>query len=220
MARIETEDDMEVPVSEEVVSHAEMRAMLWGRQRENTNTSNEELSPGTCDDDINVKALGNVDGNGTKRKLPRPTSLSDEWKELTRIKESESRESIPQLRMHSKKSIWKNFISLCAGLMLAFTSFLPLRNIQTSLLYTDHLGYISLATVYFSFMIGCIVAPWIVQNAKPKGLLLLAMSSHVFYVAGKFTPIILHFTSGICSVWVSTSTTMVRPRASDRKLRN
>ena len=168
-------DDVE---KEAEVSHAEMRAMLWGRQRQSTES-------------VENSVPNNEDSSQCSQRASRPTSLSDEWKELTRIRSCEntaSRESIPELTLHTKKSIWKNFLSLCTGLMLAFMSFLPLRNIQTSIYLAEHLGSITLATIYISFMIGSLISPWLVQNAKPKGLLLLAISSHIFFVTANLLP--------------------------------
>lgn len=91
-------------------------------------------------------------------------------------------------KMNSKKSIWRSFISLCIGLMFAFISFMPLRNIQTSLYPIKHLGNISLACMYFFFAIGCLFSSHITQNARPKGIILVAMFGHVMYGAANVYP--------------------------------
>lgn len=91
-------------------------------------------------------------------------------------------------KLNSKKSIWRSFISLCIGLMFAFISFMPLRNIQTSLYPLNHLGNISLACMYFCFAIGCLFSSHITQNARPKGIILVAMFGHVMYCAANIYP--------------------------------
>ena len=88
----------------------------------------------------------------------------------------------------SRKSIWRSFISLCIGLMFAFMSFMPLRNIQTSLYPKNHLANVSLASMYFCFALGCVLSSWITQNARPKGMILVAMFGHVIYAAANIYP--------------------------------
>ncbi|KAJ8302996.1 hypothetical protein KUTeg_019392 [Tegillarca granosa] len=170
---------------ESVVSHAEMRAMLWGRNK-------LFVSSVLQTDKQNVEQINNKvtdKPSGTKRAC-RPTSLSDEWNELCRLRESPSADSVNTTgdKIGTRKSIWKNFISLCTGLMFAFMSFLPLRNIQSSLYEENNLGCISLACIYSSFLVGSVVSPWLVQNARPKGLILISMFSHVLFVAANFFP--------------------------------
>lgn len=94
-----------------------------------------------------------------------------------------SMDSEQNYKMNSKKSIWRSFISLCIGLMFAFISFMPLRNIQTSLYPMNNLGNISLACMYFSFAIGCLFSSHITQNTRPKGIILTALFGHVMYCA-------------------------------------
>lgn len=171
---------------ESVVSHAEMRAMLWGRNTLSSASSvvhtNKQHIEQNNDKVIETRS-------GTK-KACRPTSLSDEWNELCRLRESPSADSInsTNTKLGTRKSIWKNFISLCTGLMFAFMSFLPLRNILSSLYIENNLGCISLACIYSSFLVGSIVSPWMVQNARPKGLILISMFSHVLFVAANIFP--------------------------------
>lgn len=169
----ESEDEDQIMDLE--VSHAEMRAMLWGRQREK-NVSDNSMS-------------SRADDQMTSHRTERPTSLSEEWEELKRLRSTEGPSAgMGPPKTHTKASIWKNFVALCTGLMLAFMSFLPLRNIQTSVFADYYLGTISLGLIYGSFLIGCIVSPWLVQNARPKGLVLLSLVSHVFYVTSNLFP--------------------------------
>lgn len=170
----ESEDEDQIT---DVVSHAEMRAMLWGRQREK-NISDNSMS-------------SKADDQMTSHRAERPTSLSEEWKELERLRSIDGTPENVNMgppKTHSKGSVWKNFIALCTGLMMAFMSFLPLRNIQTSIFSDYYLGTISLGLIYGSFVIGCIVSPWLVQNARPKGLILLSLISHVFFVTSNLFP--------------------------------
>ena len=88
----------------------------------------------------------------------------------------------------SKKSIWRSFLSLCIGLLFAFMSFMPLRNIQTSLYPRNHLANVSLASMYFCFALGCLLSSWITQNARPKGMILVALFGHVMYAAANIYP--------------------------------
>ncbi|KAL4235160.1 Protein unc-93 A [Mactra antiquata] len=99
-----------------------------------------------------------------------------------------SREPDTKYKLNSKKSIWRSFISLCVGLMFAFISFMPLRNIQTSLYPMKDLGNISLACMYFSFAIGCLCSTCITQNSRPKSIILVAMFGHVMYTAANIYP--------------------------------
>lgn len=174
----------------ENLSHSEMRAILWGRQLSRSQSEPQRVS-GCLENGI----------NGTNMK--RPTSLSDEWKELQKLKMTQNSATealLPQTQsLQSRRSIWKNFLSLCAGLMLAFMSFLPLRNIQSSIYPVDHLGTICLSSMYASFIMGCSVSPWLVQNARPKGLILLAVASHVFYVAANLYPSYLTLIPASCT---------------------
>ncbi|WAR13620.1 UN93L-like protein [Mya arenaria] len=99
-----------------------------------------------------------------------------------------SRDTETSFKMNSKKSIWRSFISLCTGLMFAFMSFMPLRNIQTSLYPMKQLGNLSLAAMYISFAVGCLFSNWITQNARPKGIILIAVFGHVVYCAANVYP--------------------------------
>ena len=65
---------------------------------------------------------------------------------------------------------------------------MPLRNIQTSLYPVRNLGNISLACMYFAFAIGCIFSSHITQNARPKGIILVALFGHVMYCAANVYP--------------------------------
>ncbi|KAH3777133.1 hypothetical protein DPMN_178570 [Dreissena polymorpha] len=99
-----------------------------------------------------------------------------------------SRNTEIQYQASSSKSIWRSFISLCIGLFFAFMSFMPLRNIQTSLYPWRHLGNYSLAAMYLSFAIGCLFSNWITQNSRPKGIILVAIFGHVIFCAANIYP--------------------------------
>ncbi|CAG2226092.1 unnamed protein product [Mytilus edulis] len=176
---MDEDSKMENEQNSENVSHSEMRAILWGRQLSRSQSEPQRVSEFT------------EHGTGFG-KMKRPTSLSDEWKELQKIKMNKNpitETLLPQTQhFQSRRSIWKNFLSLCGGLMLAFMSFLPLRNIQSSIYPIDNLGTICLSSMYAAFIVGCTISPWLVQNARPKGLILLAVASHVFYVAANLYP--------------------------------
>lgn len=113
------------------------------------------------------------------------------------IKES-TMETERNFKMNSKKSIWKSFIALCVGLLFAFTSFMPLRNIQTSLYPSRHLGNISLACMYFSFAVGCLFSPWITQTCRPKCIIAFALLGHVIYCAANIYPTFYTLIPGSC----------------------
>lgn len=88
----------------------------------------------------------------------------------------------------SRRSIWKNFVTLCMGLMFCFMSFLPLRNLQSSLYSSNHLGNIALFAMYISFVVGSVLSTWISQNIKPKGILLVAVACHILYAGANLYP--------------------------------
>lgn len=184
------EPKLEDETNNENLSHSEMRAILWGRQILRSQSEPQRVSESS-------------ENSTVATKMKRPTSLSDEWKELQKIKmnQNPSNETLlPQTQtLQSRRSIWKNFLSLCSGLMLAFMSFLPLRNIQSSIYPVDNIGTICLSAMYASFIVGCTIAPWLVQNARPKGLILLAVASHVFYVAANLYPSYLTLIPASCT---------------------
>ncbi|XP_060066221.1 protein unc-93 homolog A-like [Ylistrum balloti] len=163
---------------------SEVRAILWGRL-------GRRLEEGTNETPSISEQTAPTSGTARPPSIKRPTRLSDEWNELRRLRGSpdgQDNVSIPSHRMESRRSIWKNFISLCTSLMCAFISFLPLRNIQSSLYTNYHLGTLSLAVIYGSFIIGCVMSSWIAQNARPKGLILVSVFSHVLFVAANMFP--------------------------------
>lgn len=99
-----------------------------------------------------------------------------------------SRRTEEKYKFSSKKSIWRSFIALCFGLMFAFISFMPLRNIQTSLYPIHSLGNLCLACMYSCFAIGCLFSSWITQNARPKGIILVALFGHVLFCGVNIYP--------------------------------
>ena len=167
---------------DETTDNAQLRAIFWGR-----------IGRRAIDDSYTVPKNHSWNANSSTKPdqndfqkqglANRPTSLTCEWKELVRMRESEGSvgdsKSVTRNYHQSKFSVWKNFVCLCTSLMLASMSFLPLRNIQTSLYTNNKLGCISLASIYGSFIIGCVFSPSIVQNSKPKSLIMLALLSHV-----------------------------------------
>ena len=118
--------------------------------------------------------------------------FKDELKKHKSIMERDSDdgsiETESSYKQISKKSIWRSFLSLCIGLLFAFMSFMPLRNIQTSLYPRNHLANVSLASMYFCFAVGCVLSSWITQNSRPKAMILVAMFGHVVYAAANIYP--------------------------------
>ena len=46
----------------------------------------------------------------------------------------------------------------------------------------DNLGYYSLSTVYFSFAIGSIFAPWMIKKLNPKSAIVLASTVYALWI--------------------------------------
>ena len=128
------------------------------------------------------------DACASNRKLMFKEELDKHRSLVKRDLRDGTRDTENNYKLNSKKSIWRSFLSLCVGLLFAFMSFMPLRNIQTSLYPLKHLGNVSLACMYFCFAIGCLFSSWITQNARPKGVLLVALFGHVMYCAANIYP--------------------------------
>jgi len=122
------------------------------------------------------------------KKLMFKSELEQHRSIVNRAIKDGTRDFEAKYKINSRKSIWRSFISLCVGLMLAFISFMPLRNIQTSLHPLKHIGNFSLAAMYLSFSIGCLFSNWITQNARPKGIILTALFGHVLFCAANVYP--------------------------------
>lgn len=135
-----------------------------------------------------VRAVSPAFSNASSKKLRFKDELSKHKSMIKRDLDEGTRNTETNYKQISKKSIWRSFISLCVGLLFAFMSFMPLRNIQTSLYPKNHLANVSLASMYFCFAIGCVLSSWITQNARPKGMILVAMFGHVMYAAANIYP--------------------------------
>lgn len=138
--------------------------------------------------DRDIRAVSPSFSDTSSKKLRFKDELSRHKSMMKRSIDEGIRNTETNYKQISRKSIWRSFISLCIGLLFAFMSFMPLRNIQTSLYPRNHLANVSLASMYFCFALSCILSPWITQNARPKGMILVSMFGHVMYAAANIYP--------------------------------
>jgi len=82
----------------------------------------------------------------------------------------------------------KNLVVLSLSFFFIFTSFLSIRNLQSSLNVVGGLGLYSLSTVYAFLFIGSLFTTTIVQRLGPKRALACSMLSFVLYNIANFYP--------------------------------
>lgn len=82
----------------------------------------------------------------------------------------------------------KNLLLLCFGFFFIFTSFLSLRNLQSSLNAVKGLGMYTLSCTYAFFFIGCIFATSIVQRLGPKKAIVVTTMGLLMYDFAYFYP--------------------------------
>ena len=97
-----------------------------------------------------------------------------------------------------ERSYIRNLAVLSAGFFLLFTAFFAVRNMQSSINTEGNLGLISLACVYGSFVVGCLLSVCIIRQKnptenrkskiRPKYAIIFASLGPLVYTAMNFYP--------------------------------
>jgi len=82
----------------------------------------------------------------------------------------------------------KNIFVLCLSFFFIFTSYLALRNLQSSINAKGGLGMYAFSALYACFFIGCIFATTIVQRLRPKWSMLVCFVGISTYDIANFYP--------------------------------
>lgn len=99
-----------------------------------------------------------------------------------------SDEEQTELDKQECRKYMKNLLLLCTGFFFIFTSFLSLRNLQSSLNAMKGLGMYTLSCTYAFFFLGCIFATSIVQRLGPKRAIVVATIGPLMYDFAYFMP--------------------------------
>lgn len=87
-----------------------------------------------------------------------------------------------------RKHYMKNLIILAVAFMMFFSSYLSIRNLQSSINDIDGLGLYALCSVYAMLFFGSLSSKFIVERLRPKKTLLLACISYLLYAASNLYP--------------------------------
>lgn len=95
----------------------------------------------------------------------------------------------PADKMHRiRNNYFKNLIVLSVGFMLVFTAFSSLRNLQSSINHDNGLGLMSLSVMYAAYLLGCLLAPMVIQHCRPKKAIVLALIPVILFTLANFYP--------------------------------
>jgi hypothetical protein len=126
-----------------------------------------------------------------------------------------------------RRRYMKNLLILSTSFFFVFTSFLAIRNLQSSLNVAGGLGLYSLSSLYACLFIGSMFTTTIVQRLGPKRSLAVSMISFVTYNIANFFPrfytllpmsAILGFSLAV--VWTSHATYLTNIAIGYAKLTN
>jgi hypothetical protein len=126
-----------------------------------------------------------------------------------------------------RRRYMKNLLVLSTSFFLVFTSYLAIRNLQSSLNASGGLGLYSLSSLYASLFIGSMFTTTIVQRLGPKRSLAVSMISFITYNVANFFPrfytllptsAILGFSLAV--VWTSHATYLTNIALGYAKLTN
>ncbi|GAB1599275.1 protein unc-93 homolog A-like [Argonauta hians] len=92
-----------------------------------------------------------------------------------------------RMRRH-RSTMWINLASLCLSLLLIISTFIPLRNLLSTMYPGNGLGYFSLCCIYASYVIGCYALSAIAHYIHPKGAIVLAIIGHSIFAGSHLYP--------------------------------
>ena len=100
----------------------------------------------------------------------------------------DERNKEPQ-RVTSGKVVYKNVCVIGLGFFCAFTAFIALQNLQSSIHKDQHLGVVSLSVVYSTFVASCLfLTPAIINKLGLKCSIVASISGYVIYSAANLYP--------------------------------
>lgn len=124
-----------------------------------------------------------------------------------------------------RRKYMKNLIVMGMVFFFLFTSYLSLRNLQSSLNDVGGLGMYSLSCVYAFLFIGSIFTTTIVQRLRPKVAMVLSTTGFLLYDLANFYPSFYTLPPASCAVgfslaviWTSQATYMANIAASFAEL--
>lgn len=148
--------------------------------------------------------------------------IRGEYKDESMLKD-EIEEEVDE-KMERRKYM-KNLIVMGAVFFFIFTSYLSLRNLQSSLNDVGGLGMYSLSCVYAFLFIGSIFTTTIVQRLRPKVAMVASMTGFLLYDLANFYPSFYTLVPASCAVgfclaviWTSQATYMANIAASFAEL--
>lgn len=92
-----------------------------------------------------------------------------------------------RMRRH-RSTMWINLASLCLSLLLIMSTFIPLRNLLSTMYPYNGLGYFSLCCIYATYVIGCYALSTIAHYIHPKGAIVLAIIGHSIFAGSQLYP--------------------------------
>ena len=92
-----------------------------------------------------------------------------------------------RMRRH-RSTMWINLASLCLSLLLIMSTFIPLRNLLSTMYPYNGLGYFSLCCIYATYVIGCYALSTIAHYIHPKGAIVLAIIGHSIFAGSHLYP--------------------------------
>ena len=85
-----------------------------------------------------------------------------------------------------KKKYFRNLLILSFSFMCTFTSYISLRNLQSSLNHSGGLGLYSLCLLYLTFCFSCIFSTTLVLKVRPKKTLIICFIGFLVYALCNF----------------------------------
>lgn len=107
----------------------------------------------------------------------------------------------------SKKRIMKNLILVSGGIMLLFSAFMALTNLQSTMNSAGNLGVVSQSIIYGTFLVGSLFLPKIViKKLGCKLTLVISMLAYIPYMLANIypAPATLLFTAALAGIAAST----------------
>lgn len=147
--------------------------------------------------------------------------IRGEYKDESMLKE----EIVEVDEKTERRRYMKNLIVMGMVFFFLFTSYLSLRNLQSSLNDVGGLGMYSLSCVYAFLFIGSIFTTTIVQRLRPKVAMVLSTTGFLLYDLANFYPSFYTLPPASCAVgfslaviWTSQATYMANIAASFAEL--
>jgi MFS family permease len=149
--------------------------------------------------------------------------IRGEYKDESELKDEDEISEIDEKT--ERRKYMKNLVVMGFVFFFVFTSYLSLRNLQSSLNDNGGLGMYSLSCVYAFLFIGSIFTTTIVQRLRPKVAMVVSTSGFLLYNLANFYPSFYTLVPASCAVgfslaviWTSQATYMANIAASFAEL--